>query len=250
MKPAAAPKQALIKMIQGLARRVDTWTVFSDFVELAALAISNAVDPRQFDAREARYFEVIKGYEKDELAQFQQMLGELTLALENERTDVLGQVFMQLELGNKWAGQFFTPQCVCDLMAGITLHDVEETLARQEFITISEPACGGGAMLIGIANHLHGLGINYQRRMHITAVDVDIKAVHMTYVQLSLLGVPAVVVHGNTLMLEERSHWFTPMHMLGLWGAKLRRRAPAEAPPAVRAPTMPLGEQLDLGLAA
>jgi hypothetical protein len=35
-------------------------------------------------------------------------------------------------------------------------------------------------------------GVNDQQHLHITAVDIDIRAVHMTYLQLSLLRVPAV----------------------------------------------------------
>ncbi len=32
----------------------------------------------------------------------------------------------------------------------------------------------------------------------------------MTYIQLSLYGIPAVVIHGNTLTQEAWSEWFTP----------------------------------------
>jgi hypothetical protein len=45
----------------------------------------------------------------------------------------------------------------------------------------------------------------------------------MAYLQLSLLHIPAVVILGNTLALEEREHWFTPAHILGGWSRKLRR---------------------------
>lgn len=45
-------------------------------------------------------------------------------------------------------------------------------------------------------------GVNYQQT-HVTAVGVDIRAVHMAYLQLSLLHVPAIIIHGNSLSLEE-----------------------------------------------
>jgi len=32
----------------------------------------------------------------------------------------------------------------------------------------------------------------------------------MAYIQLSLYGNPAVIIHGNALTVEEWSHWFTP----------------------------------------
>lgn len=57
----------------------------------------------------------------------------------------------------------------------------------------------------------------------VAAIDIDPRAVHMAYVQFSLLHLPAVVVVGNALTLEEREHWFTPAHILGGWTARLQR---------------------------
>ena len=31
----------------------------------------------------------------------------------------------------------------------------------------------------------------------------------MCYIQLSLLGIPAVVIHGNPLTMQEWAHWYT-----------------------------------------
>ena len=45
----------------------------------------------------------------------------------------------------------------------------------------------------------------------------------MNFLQLSLLHVPAVVIHGNTLTLQAWSHWYTPAHILGEWQWKLGR---------------------------
>jgi hypothetical protein len=40
----------------------------------------------------------------------------------------------------------------------------------------------------------------------------------MTCIQLTFLHCPAVVIQGNALALEERSHWYTPAHIMGFWG--------------------------------
>ena len=45
-------------------------------------------------------------------------------------------------------------------------------------------------------------GINYQRAMHATCMDADATAVHITYVQLSLLHIPAIVVHGKAFRIQ------------------------------------------------
>jgi hypothetical protein len=68
--------------------------------------------------------------------------------------------------------------------------------------------------------------------MTAAAQDIDAKAARMTYVQLALLGVPAVVVTGNTLTLEERERWYTPAHVMFGWSQRLRqRRQPDQAHP-------------------
>jgi len=44
-----------------------------------------------------------------------------------------------------------------------------------------------------------------------------LKCAHMTYLQLALYGVPAVVIHGNTLTCEEFSRWYTPVYLMNGW---------------------------------
>lgn len=251
-------KAEIAKLMRGLAGRHDLWRIFSDFVEMAACSIANAVDRSNpdRDAREARYMEIVKAYTRDELELFPRMLAHLTEALTFAPGDVLGELFMELDLGSKWHGQFFTPYSVCQLMARLTLGDTDAMKAeveRKGFVTVNEPACGGGAMLIAMAEAMQEAGVNYQQRLHVTAQDLDLKAVHMAYIQLSLLHVPGYVIHGNSLMVEQRSVWCTPAHVLGGWSWRLSRRerqhqqadevpndnAPAEpAAPVVEAPPL------------
>jgi hypothetical protein len=226
----------LVSLIRDNAYRHDTWQIFRDFVGLSAISLSNAVDHGHREERENQYLEMIKRYDRQEINRFPQMLAALTMALEDEACDVLGRVFSELELGNKWAGQFFTPDCVCRMMAAMNFDDRAKAIIEDRgFIRVNEPAVGGGAMIIGLCNEMRAQGVNYQRHLHVTAVDVDIRAVHMAYVQLSLLHVPAVVIHGNTLSLEEYSHWYTPAHVMGGWTGKLggvsRSSSPAGSRP-------------------
>ncbi len=215
-------RKALIKLIEANGRTHGSWQVFSDFVEMAAISISNAVDWAQRDEREKRYMEVVRKYEKDEAVRFSHMLGELVEELECGPSDVLGAVFMEMELSSKWHGQFFTPYELCRMMAGMMVDDhMRGLIETRGFIRANEPACGGGAMLIALAEEMKREGINYQQHLHIVAQDLDLKAVHMAYIQFSLLHIPAVVIQGNTLALEERSHWLTPAHIMGGWEWRL-----------------------------
>lgn len=204
--------------------------VFSDFCELSALAIRNSVDMNGWDEREAQYLRIIGGYTPAEADRFAQILAKLALEFEDGFSDALGHLYMSLDLGSEHLGQFFTPYEVSSLMAQMTIGDYTDKLAAarlggREFITVNEPTCGSGGMVIALAAALRGAGVNYQQAMHVTAQDIELTSVHMAFVQLSLLHIPAVVIHGNTLTLERRDAWYTPAHILGGWDSRLRDRA-------------------------
>lgn len=245
---AAEHRKELFSLIRGLSYRHSQWQVFSDFVEMGALALSNAVDLAQRETRETRYMEIVGRYRPDEVQQFPRMMAALTMALEGEVTDVLGATFHELELHNKWTGQFFTPYALCKMMARATIGDraeLEERIKERGFLSASEPAAGSGAMVIALADEMRGSGINYQQHLHVTAVDVDAKCVHMAYLQFSLLHIPAVIIHGNTLSLEEYGHWYTPAHILDGWSRKRSRQPAATLHEIAQAPSIPAVPQAD-----
>jgi hypothetical protein len=92
-------------------------------------------------------------------------------------------------------------------------------------------------MIIALADVMRGADINYQRHLHVTAVDIDRRAVHMCYTQLSLLHIPAVVILGNSLSLEMQEYWHTPAHILGGWNARVAARRIAHEKSSVPQPT-------------
>lgn len=214
-------QKEFIKLIKENSHRHRPHQVFSDFCELAATSISNAVDRRQYQKREERYMQLIQGYSKDELNRFARMLSCVTNSLEAGIDDCLGQIFMGMELGSDFKGQFFTPFEVSYLMASVIGGNEEEIIKKKGYFTIMEPACGSGGMLMAKAKVLLDKGINFQGVMHATAIDIDLTAVHMTYIQLSLLHIPAIIIHGNALSNEYWSYWLTPAHQLGFWDRKL-----------------------------
>lgn len=236
-------QQEFAKLVHENSRSRHPYTVFKDFCELAALSFSNAVDRAQFEVREARYMQIVKGYKPEEVARFPKMLACLTLSLEEGMSDCLGQLFMALELGNSGAGQFFTPYHVSVLMAKMLCGDAGQLCKERGFVRVMEPAAGAGGMVIATAEALRDEGINYQQAMHATCIDIDATAVHMAYVQLSLLHIPAIVVHGNTLSMEQWGYWLTPAHVLGFWDARLKRDASTRQEPEDKAdhavPPMP-----------
>lgn len=217
-------QKALCKDIQNLGYKYGMSKVFCDFVECVAITLSNMVDPLHREKREERYCEIIKNYtELEERQKFAEMFACLVNALDNNVTsgkgpeDVLGPVFHELELHNEYKGQFFTPQNVSDMMALISVGGHDKVIEEKGYVSVCEPACGSGTMILSFAKALMNEKYNYNRQMVATATDVDIKCVHMAYIQLSLYGIPAVVIHGNTLTLEEWSRWYTPVYITDNW---------------------------------
>jgi hypothetical protein len=238
-----SPKKLFIKAYQRLCHRHTGWRVFEDFCEMTALALLNVFerDPR----REERYLQTAGRYEREELELLCQMYAHTVNGLDHgqslraaaERSggalshppsqDFLGEIFMELELSSHWKGQFFTPYHLCEFMARMTADadHLKRLVEDHDFVTVQEPACGAGAMVIAFAMAMLESGVNPQQHLHVTAVDIDPTAAHMCYIQLALLGIPAVVCIGNALSPEPwRDVLRTPMHFVGLWDLRLRRR--------------------------
>lgn len=213
----------LVNLLMTVARQYGTWEVFKDFIEMTSIAFSNSVDYSMREIRESQYMEIVKRYDKKHLDLFPKMLYELTMAMEVEPSDILGRIYGELELANKWRGQIFTPDSICRMMGQIVLtDDMKSIIDEKGFITVQEPAIGGGALIINLALAMQEEKINYQQSMVVTGVDVDIKSIHMAYIQLSLLHIPAILVHGNSLSMEVHSKWYTPAYIMGGW--KFRRQ--------------------------
>lgn len=222
-KQATQHRTNIIKLIDEVGRRHSRHTVFRDFVTMSAVALSKA-DLRQAEAREELYMQTVAKYTREEACQIAHIFAELQEGLHVAPRDILGEIFMQLEIGNSRMGQFFTPHHICELMASLTISDdIEAKVAKHGFVTVHEPASGSGATVIAMMLAMQDRGLNYQRHVHVTAVDLDSTAAMMAYVQLSLMHVPATIVHGNTLTLEKYSQWYTPAHILGGWSSRLSR---------------------------
>ncbi|MGS3274239.1 hypothetical protein ACB284_18280 [Serratia marcescens] len=58
---------------------------------------------------EKQYLAIIKGYEREDVERLAHLLALVRIALNAQACDFLGMTFMQLELGDKHRGQFFTP---------------------------------------------------------------------------------------------------------------------------------------------
>lgn len=224
----------IIKGLKTLGSRHSLWSVFEDWLKVCAISISNSVDWNHREEREQQYLETINKYTPDEQKILVETFSELVVALEREHTksgptDLLGKVFHSLELHNKYHGQFFTPFHICEFMGHVALGDggeagnaVSGALSQKGYVSVCEPCVGSGGMVLGFASAMHREKLNYCEQMVAYCCDIDIKCVYMAYLQLSLYGIPAVIIHGNSLTLEEWSQWYTPVYMLRGWPLRER----------------------------
>ena len=222
------------------------FNVFNDFLHMTAISIANSSDPYNLanakatvDERESQYKNIIGKYKPELQNLFGEMLGEIVLEMgsycPNHLTDVLGEIFMELDFSDQWKGQCFTPQSVCDMMGRINFHDADKVQAlidEKGFVTVYDGAVGGGALILGAANGMHEAGFNPQRQMLSVANDLDERCVWMCYVQLSLYGLPAIVQRQNTLTLEiYGAPWYTPTFVFDGWTLWTRRSFDEEQSP-------------------
>lgn len=235
-KPKNYNKQTFISLFNSISRHRHRYEVFKDFVIMSAIAMHNAVC--KSDTLEKEYMEIVAKYKKEEVNGLCELLANLIELLQIEPADVLGPLYMELELGNLNNGQFFTPHDISLLMAKVTYGDVLEYLDKP-FITLSEPACGAGGMVLAFVNEMLKKGLDPAEKICCQCIDIDRLAGLMCYLQLSLWNVPAEIVIGNTLSMEFREVYYTPAYYLYDWKTRLRIRQFTEAISSLIEPVSP-----------
>ena len=202
------------------------YEVISDFFEMSAIAIRNAVSyDSQRAEYEKRYADVAKKYTKKQIQAFSMALArfqdEITLAINGGASfrDWAGELYMESGTYSANFGQFFTPYAVSSVAARVGM-DIETIKAKitadsNYIITIQEPTVGAGGLVVAEVECLKNNGINYSWNCFVDCGDIDARCFFMTYLTLSLLGVPAVVRLGDALKLEYRAAWFTPAYIFG-----------------------------------
>ena len=196
-----------------LCNTKSSWEVWADFITISALSIANAMDQQgeTHDAREKEYLGIINRYPKQEQQAFPALLAKLVEALEeNPEQDFLGEMFMALDLGSHWKGQFFTPYSICQLMAAMAIDSRAEQIEARGWTSVHDPCCGAGALLIAARNEMVKRGLGPRQALYV-AQDIDRTAALMCYLQLSLLGCAGYVIVGDTLTQPSVSPTGSPL---------------------------------------
>lgn len=189
--------------------------VFKDFTRMGACALAAWT-------REPEYLEIAKRYNKEELQEICKAFGSLIGQMENEPfEDLLGSYYQDAASKSTRdnRGEFFTPPCISELMAKIGFN-AEKVIAEGKPVSVSEPTCWSGGMVLQIAKQLSPV-VTWKKESHVdllraTMQDISPVAVDMSYINMTSWGIPAHLIHGNTLSMEIWDQWKN-MHWHRVW---------------------------------
>ncbi len=202
------------KCLNSIKSNKRNYDVFQDFLTCSTLSLANTL--LNDESIENEYLEIIKQYSKPE--RLADLLGITVLALEQKYHDFLGQVYMLNKFENKNSGQFFTPYHISQFMSECTFDDksVQEIINQNKYITVSDPCCGAGGMIIAFADTMLQHGFNPQKQMIFQGIDIDDTCCKMSYIQTSLLGLTGEIAHGDSITYKFWKYYTTPMTILNL----------------------------------
>lgn len=209
-------KKGILKALNHFAYMRDKKQVFMDAVEFNALMLSAKTDDYRLDERLARAQDIYADYKANEqdFKNFQAISDGIYIMLSgmiDHFGDYLGEIYMELNGKSKAVGQFFTPYNVSKMMAMITLGEKPN---GEKIVTLNEPACGSGGMIVAAADVWTEQGFNYTDNALVLANDVDRNCVLMSYLQISFAGMPAVIKHQDTLTQVTWDRFITPAFAL------------------------------------
>lgn len=145
-----------------------------------------------------------KMYKPDMAPVMNQMFESWTIATDNDGAgfyDVLGDLFMDC-VSHGRNGQFFTPQCICDMMAQMTYgQDLEEGK------TVCDPACGSGRMLLAVGK--------MQRKLKFYGADSDHTCAKMAALNLLVNSMPGEIAWMNSLSMDHYKSYFITLYLAG-----------------------------------
>lgn len=224
------------------ARRGSLSTIFADFVRITACTLSprHEVDGRSLSIREDEYMDTIRRYDKREVELLTEAYGKLIIEADRHpHKDILGPAWLDCtsKSSKQARGEFYTLPELCEMIAMMS-GDVERFIAAGQPVTICEPACGAGSMILSMAklyapDHWH--------LPRFTAVDINPVACDMCFINTTLWSVPCEVICGNFLSPRETDRRFINIHWLRVGEEQRRmfRRLVALATAPTPAPALP-----------
>jgi hypothetical protein len=178
------------------------YDLYRKWLEAAWAFLNAAYDEKGFR-------ECLDKYKYEEGAEFGRLLGVYTLAVEDMPfRDILGELFMRLDVNSARAGQYFSPFEIAEMMARMQFskEDFERTVAEKGEVTVCDPTVGSGVMLLAFAKVVNdSLGRQALSKLKLYGTDIDERCVLMTRIQLRMNGLDAFGRMAGLLGATEKS---------------------------------------------
>lgn len=178
----------ILQQFQSLLNRgYSAYTIFTDFLDLILYALQG--DDEQ-------YLKIVHRYPNNkpighrEIDYFHIAFQLLQYEMRETNNDILGELYMQWNMNNKYKGQFFTPKHIASFMAQIT---------NPQRGRILDPCCGSGVMLVEAIKTMKQEDLD---NSVFYGQDIDLTCVKMTALNLCFFNVNGYVIGGNTLLQE------------------------------------------------
>ena len=209
------------RTIESLARRFERNPVFThqhpydlyrNWLESAWAFLEAWRDPDGFKA-------VLDRYTREQGEEFGRLLVMYAEAVEaNPFNDILGDLFMRLDVNSVRAGQFFTPWPIAEMMAKINFdkESFKQLVEEKGEVTVCDPAVGSGVMLLAYAKVVNdAFGRWGTDRLRLYGQDIDLRCVNMCRIQLRMNGLDGV---GRTLGVLTAGSAIKPSGQLSFFG--------------------------------
>lgn len=186
------------KLFQKASYRHDYVSVFDDFITMTLTQFGKG------EFFEKWHSEAMRKYSPEEKTFFTEMYYEIFQVFKKqvvddgkEYFDMFGLMYETLSSGSKKSalGQFFTPECLVEMLVSISLKGIEAGQGKR----ILDPCSGSGRMLF-IAHVKAPGNLCY-------GIDVDHLCAKMTALNMLLHGCIGEVVCGNGLFLSGDWRW-------------------------------------------
>lgn len=182
---------------------------FFDLVALMASSI-DAMNINNREKSEKLYNSVIAKYSNEEREKFVDIFGDILLYFnKHSYCDLLGQLAQDLNVLDSSKSQFFTPVHISDFMSDLlfTKEDYEMKVGDHGYFSIADPCVGSGRLVISAAKQLEGFDRDFRKHIIVTACDIDMSMVYISFIQFSILGIPARIYCGNSLDPDDTQNY-------------------------------------------
>ena len=185
-------KNILSQLEKITSRGYSHYSVFGDWLDLMIYALQG---------NDEEYLKIVGKYNNDrprgerEIDFFADAFSFLLKEMEETNDELLGEVYMTLNINNKYSGQFFTPKQIASFMAQITAPRG----------VISDPCCGSGIMLIEACKTMTNEEIDQSLFI---AQDLDYTCVRMCALNMCFFNLNAYIIRGNTLKMNDYQQVF------------------------------------------